>query len=128
MTRILFVDDDPVILDLLRLNFELEGHEVATAADGREGLEAARAGEFDVVVLDVMMPEIDGFVVCEMLRADPATADLAIVLLTARAQMADRARGVDAGADAFVTKPFDPLELVELVERLAVDRGAIEAS
>jgi DNA-binding response OmpR family regulator len=127
VVRILAVDDDPVIIDLLRLNFELEGHEVSTAADGRSALELARSSTFDVIVLDVMMPAPDGFSVCETLRAEPATADVAILLLTARAQTADRDRGVQAGADAFVTKPFDPLELVEVVESLASGSRPLEA-
>lgn len=125
MVRILAVDDDPVILDLLRLNFELEGHEVLTAMDGAKGLEIARSAPLDVIVLDVMMPPPDGFSVCEQLRADPRTERIAIVLLTARAQTADRDRGLLAGADAFVTKPFDPLELVEVVEALAAGNRPI---
>jgi DNA-binding response OmpR family regulator len=127
VVRILAVDDDPVIIDLLRLNFELEGHEVATAADGAGALELARANTYDVIVLDVMMPAPDGFSVCQTLRAEPATADVAIVLLTARAQTADRDRGMQVGADAFVTKPFDPLELVEVVESLASGGRPLEA-
>lgn len=127
VVRILAVDDDPVILDLLRLNFELEGHEVVTATDGRSGLELARSRPLDVIVLDVMMPEPDGFTVCEELRGDSSMDQVAIVLLTARAQTADRDRGLLAGADAFVTKPFDPLELVEVVETLAAGDRPLEA-
>ena len=126
--RILVVDDDPVIIDLLRLNFELEGHEVASAADGAGALAAVAAHRPDVVVLDIMMPPPDGFTVCEGLRQDPATQHLPIVLLTARAQAADRQRGKDVGASAYVTKPFDPLQLVELVESLHTSNSAGEPS
>lgn len=122
VTHVLLVDDDPVILDLLRLNFELEGYEVATANNGHEALAIAKRGGCSAVVLDVMMPELDGFVVCEMLRADPTTAGLPIIMLTARAQTVDRARGEEVGADAFVTKPFDPFDIVDLVARMIEEK------
>lgn len=120
MVRVLAVDDDPVILRLLQLNLELEGHEVSTAGDGRAGLEAIRRERPEVVLLDVMMPHLDGFQVCSEVRADPDpdVAATPVVILSAKAQEADIATGMAAGADAYVTKPFDPLELVELVDRL----------
>lgn len=124
MVRVLAVDDDPVILRLLQLNLELAGHEVVTAADGQAGLDAVREERPDVVLLDVMMPVIDGFQVCSQVRADedPEVARTPIVILSAKAQDADVATGMAAGADAYVTKPFDPLELVDLVIELA-ERG-----
>lgn len=120
MVRVLAVDDDPVILRLLQLNLELAGHTVVTAADGLQGLAAIREHHPDVVLLDVMMPNLDGFQVCEAVRADPdpAVATIPIVLLSARAQQADVDTGLRLGATTYVTKPFDPLELVALVERL----------
>ncbi|WP_052666186.1 response regulator transcription factor [Nitriliruptor alkaliphilus] len=120
MVRVLAVDDDPVILRLLQLNLELEGHEVLTAADGRSGLEAIRREHPEVVLLDVMMPNLDGFQVCNEIRADPdpQVAATPIIFLSAKAQELDITTGMAAGADAYVTKPFDPLELVELVDRL----------
>jgi DNA-binding response OmpR family regulator len=120
VARVLAVDDDPVILRLLQLNLELEGHDVLTAPDGRAGLDAVRAERPDVVLLDVMMPHLDGFEVCAAIRADadPAVAGTPIVFLSAKAQEGDISTGLLAGADAYVTKPFDPLELVELVDRL----------
>lgn len=120
MVRVLAVDDDPIILRLLELNLELEGHEVSTAADGRSGLEAIRSQRPEVVLLDVMMPQLDGYQVCAAVRADddPGVATTPIVILSARAQHADVQTGLGAGADAYVTKPFDPLELVDLVDRL----------
>ena len=118
----LVVDDDPVILELLVLNLELEGHEAITARDGREALTLAREAAPDLLLLDIMMPELDGFAVCRELRGDPRTAELPVVLLSARAQGSDLVRGQAAGADAYVTKPFDPFELVRLLERTEAAR------
>ena len=119
MVRVLAVDDDPTILRLLQVNLEMEGHEVHTAENGRDALERIREVEPEVVLLDVMMPHLDGWQVCEQLREDHAFDELPVVFLSARAQQADLARGRHVGADAYITKPFDPLELVELIERLA---------
>jgi DNA-binding response OmpR family regulator len=121
VVRVLAVDDDPTILRLLEVNLEMDGHEVHTATDGQDALD--RVGEVlpDVVILDVMMPNLDGWQVCERLRADERFADLPVVFLSARAQESDLTRGDNAGADAYVTKPFDPLALVELVERLGAN-------
>ncbi len=125
MVRVLAVDDDPIILRLLQLNLELEGFEVLTAADGREGLAAVRAHRPDVVLLDVMMPHLDGFQVCAAVRADedPVVARTPIIILSAKAQQADLASGRRAGADEYVTKPFDPMRLIELVDRLATAKS-----
>jgi DNA-binding response OmpR family regulator len=121
VVRILAVDDDPTILRLLQVNLEMEGHEVLTAGDGHEALARLREAAPEVVLLDVMMPGLDGWQVCEQVRADASIANTPIVFLSARAQESDLARGVEVGADAYVTKPFDPLALVELVERLAAE-------
>jgi CheY-like chemotaxis protein len=120
VVRVLAIDDDEVILRLLQLNLELEGHTVVTAVDGPQGLAAIREHHPDVVLLDVMMPNLDGFAVCEAVRADPdpTIAGTPIVLLSAKAQQADIDTGLRLGATTYVTKPFDPLELVALVERL----------
>ena len=120
--RVLVVDDDPVIVELLVLNLELEGHEAITAHDGREALALAREAAPDLLLLDVMMPELDGFAVCRALRDDPEMAHLPVVLLSARAQESDLVRGTAAGADAYVTKPFDPFELVRLLEQTEAAR------
>jgi DNA-binding response OmpR family regulator len=117
--RVLVVDDDPVILKLLRVNFEIEGFEVIAAADGREGLERARRDEPDVVVSDVMMPGLDGLGMLASLRADERTRHLPVILLTAKAQGADVEQGRALGADDYVTKPFDPLELIDRVNAVA---------
>jgi len=115
---VLVVDDDPVIQRLLQVNFEMEDYTVLIAGDGQEGLERARAEKPDVVLLDVMMPKMDGIAVAKALRADPETADLPIIMLTAKAQAADIQSGLDVGVDVYVTKPFDPLELLETVREL----------
>ena len=115
MSRVLVVDDDPVILELLRINFEIEGFEVLRASDGEEGLRRARDEAPDVVLCDIMMPRLDGLQLLTTLRADPATARLPVVLLSAKAQNVEVERGLSLGADDYVTKPFDPLELLDRV-------------
>lgn len=121
-SRVLVVDDDPVIQSLLRVNFEMEGYEVIVACDGVEGLERARNDAPHVVVCDIMMPRMDGLTVARELKADPATADIPILLLSAKAQEADLRAGEEAGADDYVTKPFDPLNLLDRVAALLAAR------
>ena len=124
VTRVLVVDDDASIRQLLELTFSVEGFEVTTARDGREGLHSALDDPPDVVVLDVMMPELDGWTVAERLKADPRTADVPVVFLSARTQDSDLRRGRELGAAAYVTKPFDTFDLVELVSELVGTPGA----
>jgi CheY-like chemotaxis protein len=116
-TRILVADDDPVILRLLQVNFNLEGFEVHTATRGEEALEKAREHLPDIILLDVMMPGVDGWEVCRRLKEDQATAAIPVIFLSARAQDQDRRRGYELGVVAYVTKPFDPGELIEVVQR-----------
>ncbi len=118
MPRVLVVDDDPQVLKLLRLNFEMEGYDVVSATDGNEALEAVDRENVDVVVCDVMMPGVDGLEVVRRLKGDSATARLPVVLLSAKALRGDSQAGLAAGADEYVTKPFDPAELIEVVARL----------
>ena len=113
--KILVADDDPVILGLLEVNFEMEGFDVVTAGDGAAALERAQATRPDVIVLDVMMPKMTGHEVAAALRDDPDLASIPIVFVSAKAQGADVARGMELGAADYVTKPFDPIELVERV-------------
>ena len=117
--RVLVVDDSEAIRQLIAVNLELEGYDVRRAADGLEALEVAAQWRPDVVTLDMVMPRLDGLATCGRLRADPATADVAVVMVTGRAQAADRDRGEAAGVDAYLTKPFEPAELVATVARLA---------
>jgi DNA-binding response OmpR family regulator len=124
-TRVLVIDDEAPIRLLCRVNLEAEGMEVLEAADGPSGLETARAETPDVILLDVMMPGLDGWRVAEELLDDERTARIPIVFLTARAELRDRARGIDLGGVDYVTKPFNPIELAPLVRDLLarVDRG-----
>jgi DNA-binding response OmpR family regulator len=125
MTRVLVIDDEPPIRLLCRVNLEAEGMEVLEASDGPTGLEKARNEEPDVILLDVMMPGLDGWQVAEELLDSESTSSIPIVFLTARAEVRDRARGLDLGGIDYVTKPFNPVELAPLVLDLIdrVDRG-----
>ncbi|MDX1659925.1 MAG: response regulator [Nitriliruptorales bacterium] len=118
MAKILAVDDDPVIQRLLEVNLEMEGYDVELAGDGEEALRKAREGHPDVILLDVMMPKKDGWTVCRELREDDGFRDVPIVFLSARAQDSDVERGTEIGADAYITKPFDPIDLLDLVSEL----------
>ncbi len=119
--RVLVVDDDPQVLKLLRLNFEMEGYDVEAAPDGAAALAAAARRRPDAVVCDVMMPGMDGLEVVRRMRADPDLADVPIVVVSAKAQRSDMRDGVDAGADEYVTKPFDPQDVLDAVARLLAD-------
>jgi two-component system alkaline phosphatase synthesis response regulator PhoP len=125
MTRVLVIDDEAPIRLLCRVNLEAEGMEVLEASDGPTGLEKARNDEPDVILLDVMMPGLDGWQVAEELLDSDVTSAIPIVFLTARAEVRDRARGLDLGGIDYVTKPFNPVELAPLVLALIerVDRG-----
>ena len=125
MIRVLVIDDEAPIRLLCRVNLEAEKMEVVEAADGATGVELARTARPDVILLDVMMPGLDGWAVAERLLDDDSTASIPIVFLTARAELRDRARGLDVGGLEYVTKPFNPLELAPLVRGLLdrVQRG-----
>ena len=125
MTRVLVIDDEAPIRLLCRVNLEAEGMEVLEASDGPTGLEKARNDEPDVILLDVMMPGLDGWQVAEELLDSDVTSSIPIVFLTARAEVRDRASGLDLGGIDYVTKPFNPVELAPLVLALIerVDRG-----
>ena len=128
VTRVLVIDNEPPIRLLCRVNLEADGMQVLEASDGPTGLEKARNEEPDVILLDVMMPGLDGWQVAEALLDDRRTSSIPIVFLTARAEVRDRARGLDLGGIDYVTKPFNPIELApqvrELIQR--VDRGERE--
>jgi PleD family two-component response regulator len=114
--RILVVDDDPDIVRVVRINLELEGYEVDTAADGVEALERATANPPDLVLLDIMMPRMDGLTALTEMREHPALAGVSVVLLTARGLTEDRVAGLERGADDYITKPFDVEELIARVK------------
>jgi two-component system cell cycle response regulator len=116
--RILVVDDVPANVKLLEVRLLAEYFEVLTATTGAEALETCENGKIDVVLLDVMMPEMDGFEVCRRLKADPATSHIPVIMITALDQVADRVRGLEAGADDFLTKPVNDLQLMTRVKSL----------
>jgi DNA-binding response OmpR family regulator len=127
--KVLVIDDEAPIRLLCRVNLEAEGVDVVEAADGERGLEVARAEEPDAILLDVMLPGLHGWAVAERLLEDEATRNIPIIFLTARADLRDRARGMDLGGVDYVTKPFNPVELAPLVRDVvaAVERGDREA-
>ena len=115
---VLVVEDEKAIRDLLRLHLDLARFEVQEAADGRRGLDLARARRFDVIILDVMLPGLDGVTVCRALRAEGASRDAPILMLTARDAESDKVVGLESGADDYVAKPFGIRELLARVEAL----------
>jgi CheY-like chemotaxis protein len=116
--RILICDDDPVILRLLQVNLELEGYDVLLAQHGQQAIEVATAEKPDLIILDIMMPRLDGYQTAERLRSQDETRAIPIVFLSARAQQSDIDRGRTFGVQAYLTKPFDPSELLDVVERI----------
>jgi two-component system phosphate regulon response regulator PhoB len=120
---VLVVEDDPTILQLLEVNFEMEGFIVLRAEDGEQGLTAARESRPDVIVTDVMMPKMSGLELVRALKASSATKAIPVILLSAKAQGADVRTGLEAGADDYVTKPFEPLDLIDRVNAVLLRHG-----
>src|SRR6202521_6085052 len=116
--KILAVDDERSIVRLIQVTLEKHGHQVVTAFDGKEALERVAVEQPDMIVLDVMMPYLDGFEVLRNLKKDPDTRDIPVIMLTAKAQDADVFNGYKSGADCYLTKPFNPRELVAFVNRI----------
>lgn len=123
MGRVLVVDDEPDVLLLCRLNLQQRGHELLEASDGGRALELARERHPDVIVLDLMMPGMNGYQVLEALQRDDATSGIPVLVLTAKSLRADRERSHELGAAAFLTKPFLPSELCEMVDSLVPAGG-----
>ncbi|HVL50045.1 MAG TPA: response regulator [Actinomycetota bacterium] len=113
--KILITDDDPVIIELLQVNLEFEGYDVVSAGDGLEAVEKAVEHLPDLVILDIMMPRMDGWTARAELLKDPRTAEIPVIFLSARAQQADLRKGYESGVAAYVTKPFEPVELLDLI-------------
>ena len=113
--KILVVDDEPTIVRLMEFILARQGHEMIVAVNGEEALQKIAAHQPDLVLLDIMMPRIDGYEVAQRVRADPKTASLPIIMLSAKAQDEDIRRGVEVGVDEYVTKPFTPDHLVQVV-------------
>jgi two-component system, OmpR family, alkaline phosphatase synthesis response regulator PhoP len=128
VTKVLVVDDKEEIRLLCRVNLEAEGMEVVEAADGEAGFALALSEQPDVILLDVMMPALDGWQVAERLFDDLATREIPLVFLTARAELRDRARGLELGGIDYITKPFNPIELASVIRSLLerVRRGERE--
>jgi DNA-binding response OmpR family regulator len=118
MPKVLVVDDEPDAVELIKFNLKAAGYDVVSAADGEEALKKARLLLPDLIVLDVMLPEVDGLEVCKILRRDSRVSAIPIIMLTAKAAEIDRVLGLELGADDYVTKPFSPRELVLRVKRL----------
>jgi DNA-binding response OmpR family regulator len=117
--RVLVVDDNANVRRLIKINLELDGYEVASAPDGVQGFALARSFQPAVMTLDVVMPKRNGLETLSALRADARTRNIKVIMVSARAREADVRRGVDVGADAYITKPFDPAELLRTVAKLA---------
>lgn len=118
--KVLVCDDERHIVRLIQVNLERQGYQVVTAFDGKEGLEKIRSEKPNLVVLDVMMPYMDGFEVLKTIRREPETENLPVIMLTAKAQDKDVFEGYHYGADMYLTKPFNPMELVTFVKRISM--------
>jgi len=126
--KILVVDDEPDVLHLVQYNLNAADYDVVTASDGEQALKKVRAAPPDLIILDLMLPELDGLEVCKILRRDQTTASIPIIMLTAKAAEMDRVLGLELGADDYVTKPFSPRELVLRVKRLLRSGAGPEAN
>jgi two-component system alkaline phosphatase synthesis response regulator PhoP len=123
---IAIVEDEPNIVELVKYNLDREGYRTVAANDGRKGLELIRQELPDLVILDLMLPELDGITVCKLLRAEVTTKSIPIIILTAKSEEADRVLGLEMGADDYVTKPFSPRELVARVRAVLRRSGNVE--
>ena len=121
-SKILIVDDEPETLEIVEFNLKQAGFEVASALDGETALKKAKQILPALIILDLMLPEVDGTEVCKLLRRDPATSDIPVIMLTAKATELDRVLGLELGADDYLTKPFSPRELVLRAKKL-LERG-----
>jgi CheY-like chemotaxis protein len=118
LKTILICDDDPVILRLLQVNLELEGFGVLLGHNGEEAVQIAQAEQPDLIILDIMMPRMDGYEACERLKSLDETRDIPVVFLSAKAQQSDIQRGKAFGVADYLTKPFDPNDLIDVLDRL----------
>ena len=118
MKKVLIADDHPEAVELVRVTLEDEDYEIVNTSNGKETLKKARAEKPDIVLLDVVMPKMDGFEVCRQLRKDPQTKEILIVVLTAKGQEVDKERGRKVGADDYITKPFSPSALLIKIEEI----------
>ncbi|MCA9728469.1 MAG: response regulator [Candidatus Eisenbacteria bacterium] len=126
--RILVVDDEIYILHILEFSLSMEGYEVVTASDGNEAVKRLEECDPDMVVLDVMMPGLDGYAVCRQLRASDHLRSIPVILLSAKGRSVDREAGLEAGADEYIVKPFSPRHLLERIRELFESRHLDQAS
>lgn len=117
-SKILIVDDEPIIVKVVQSRLTAAGYDVIAAFDGQEGLDKARAENPDLIILDIMLPKMDGYRVCSILKLDDRYKKIPIVMFSARVQTEDKEKGLAAGADAYLTKPFDPKALMETIQKL----------
>ena len=123
MNKILIVDDEEKVRKLVEITLSIGKVEILQASSGEEGLKIARETKPDIILLDVMMPgRFDGFDVCKLLKEDPATRDIYIIMLTAKGQKADKEKGLALGADDYFVKPFSPMELMEKTEKILAEK------
>jgi CheY-like chemotaxis protein len=120
--KILICDDDPVILRLLQVNLEIEGYDVVSAHHGEEAVGLAVQHSPDLIILDIMMPRMDGYQAAQALRSQTETKEIPLIFLSAKAQQADIDKGLGFGVTDYLTKPFDPSELLQVIDRLTADR------
>ena len=116
--KILVVDDEIYIVHILDFSLGMEGYDVVTALDGEQALERIQSEKPDLIVLDIMMPKLDGYEVCKTIKSDPATKQIPVILLSAKGRNVDQKMGFDVGADDYITKPFSPRKLVERINQL----------
>ena len=116
--KILVVDDEIYIVHILDFSLGMEGYDVITALDGEQAIEKSRNEKPDLIVLDIMMPKLDGYETCKMLKADDATRDIPVILLSAKGRNVDQKVGFEVGADDYITKPFSPRKLVERINAI----------
>jgi DNA-binding response OmpR family regulator len=126
--KILVIEDDPPTLRLIRYTLECEGYQVPTATNGLAGIKKAKSEEPDLIILDVMLPGIDGFEICHRLRAQPQTAQLPILMVSAKAQEIDKATGLKIGANDYITKPWNRIELVTKIATMLERKGMVLSS
>ena len=118
MAKILVIDDEIQLIEMVKMRLEANGHEVITAHDGQEGLEKAKSERPELIMCDVMMPKMDGYKVCGLLKKDARYSKIPVILFTARAQKEDAEVGQEVGADAYITKPFEPPVLLAKIDEL----------
>ncbi|MHB8893817.1 MAG: response regulator [Candidatus Geothermincolia bacterium] len=121
--RVLIIEDEQTVAEIISINLQIEAFEVEVALNGTTGLAMARQGAFDIIICDIMMPDIDGYEICRQLKADRATRDIPIILLTARTEVENKLAGLEAGADDYITKPFNFADLIEHIN-MNLDRAA----